>query len=135
MCLKTFGDTLISESFFPRLIPTKLSLEDKTCVGNAIKEEGEGSIPLKLRFLAGFLRMAFCIVSSFVAIEPSSATTCLVLRLGGAPYEVEEDGGAALYPCVAAPGEDVAITATDVGVNAVGKAEGDEHREGEGPLG
>jgi hypothetical protein len=62
-------------------MPTKLNLEDKTGIDKGIKEEDRVSIPLKSRFLVAFLRIALIIISSSVAVEPSSATACLALRL------------------------------------------------------
>jgi hypothetical protein len=75
------ADTLISLEFLPKLIATEFNFEDKTCIGKGIKEDEEESIPLKSRFLAAFLRIAFCIVSSSVAEDPSSVAACLVLHL------------------------------------------------------
>jgi hypothetical protein len=83
-----------------------------TLVDKETKEEDDGFIPLKSRFLAAFLRIAFCIVSSSVAMEPSSATGFLELRLAGAPYEVAVGGGMNLCPGAAASAsvDDLATT-------------------------
>jgi hypothetical protein len=72
---------LISLEFLPQLMPTKLNLEDKIGVDKEIKEEDEAFVPRKSRFLTAFLRIALSNVSSSVAMEPSSATECLTLRL------------------------------------------------------
>jgi hypothetical protein len=76
-------------------MPTALNLEDITGVDNEIKEEDFEHIPLKSRFIAALRCIAFSIVSSSVAEDPSSATTCLALRLaeGTCGTEVGGEGG------------------------------------------
>jgi hypothetical protein len=87
-----------------------------TFVGNETKEEDDEFIPLKSRFLVAFLCIAFCIVSSSVAMEPSSATVCLELRLAGAPYEEAAGGGMILCPGAAAsPSVALAASGTEGG--------------------
>jgi hypothetical protein len=62
-------------------MPTAFNLEEITGVDKGIKEEDLEFIPVKSRFKAALRRIAFLRVSSFVAEDPSSATTCLLLRL------------------------------------------------------
>jgi hypothetical protein len=81
-----FADKLTSLTFFPSLTPTAFNLEDKTGVDKDKKEEERDVIPLKSRFIVALRRIAFCMVSSSVATEPSSATVCLVLRRGGGAH-------------------------------------------------
>jgi hypothetical protein len=50
-------------------MPTEFNLEDKIFANRGIKEEDEESIPLKLSFLAAYLRIALCIVSSSIAVD------------------------------------------------------------------
>jgi hypothetical protein len=61
-------------------------LEYKTGVDKDRKEEECEVIPLKLRFIVALRRIVFCMVSSSVATEPSSATVCLVLRREGGAH-------------------------------------------------
>jgi hypothetical protein len=62
-------------------MPTAFNLEEITGVDKEIKEEDLEFIPVKSGFRAALRRIAFFIVSSSVAEDPSSATTCLLLRL------------------------------------------------------
>jgi hypothetical protein len=68
-------------------------LEDKTGVDKDKKEEEREDIPLKSRFIAALRRIAFFMVSSSVATEPSSATVCLVLRRGGGAQDTTGGAG------------------------------------------
>jgi hypothetical protein len=76
-------------------MPTAFNLEEITRVDSEIKEEDLELIPEKSRFMAAFRRIAFCKVSSSVAEDPSSATTCLVLCLtiGAQGIEHGDDDG------------------------------------------
>jgi hypothetical protein len=82
-------DKLTSLTFFPSLTPTAFYLEDKTGVDKDKKEERD-VIPLMSRFIVALRRIAFCMVSSSVATEPSSATVCLVLRRGGGAHGITD---------------------------------------------
>jgi hypothetical protein len=93
------ADTLISLEFLPKLMPTELNLEDKIGIDKEIKEEDEAFVPQKSRFLTAFLRIALSNVSSSVAVEPSSATECLTLRL--APVAAAAGGGQILSTAAA----------------------------------
>jgi hypothetical protein len=62
-------------------MPTAFNLEEITGVDKGIKEEDLEFIPVKSRFKAALRRIAFFIVSSSVAEDPSSVTTCLLLCL------------------------------------------------------
>jgi hypothetical protein len=80
-------------------MPTTFNLEYIIGVDKETKEEDYEFIPLKSRFIAALRRMAFCMVSSSVVEDPSSATVCLVLHLGvGAQGTIRSggDGEAAL---------------------------------------
>jgi hypothetical protein len=81
ICRRTFADKETSLSFLPSQMPTAFNLEEITGVDKGIKEEDFEFIPVKPRFRAALRRIAFFIVSSSVAEDPSSATTCLLLRL------------------------------------------------------
>jgi hypothetical protein len=73
-------------------MPTAFNLEEIIGVDNEIKEEDLNRIPLKSRFMADLRRIAFCIVSSSVVEDPSSATTCLVLCLTIGAHGIESGG-------------------------------------------
>jgi hypothetical protein len=73
-------------------MPTAFNLEEITGVDNEIKEEDLDRIPLNSRFMADLRRIDFCIVSSSVAEDPSSATTCLVLCLTICAHGIESGG-------------------------------------------
>jgi hypothetical protein len=74
-------------------MPTAFNLEEITGVDNETKEEDLDLIPLKSRFIAALRRIAFCIVSSSVVEDPSSATACLVLRLSIGAHDTESGSG------------------------------------------
>jgi hypothetical protein len=93
ICLKTFADKLTSLRFFPNFIPTVFNFEDNIVVGKEMKEEDLEHIPLPSRFKVALRCIAFVIVSSSVATEPSSASTCLVLRLVGGACAATGGGG------------------------------------------
>jgi hypothetical protein len=90
-------------------MPTAFNLEEITGVDNEIKEEDLELIPLKSRFMAALCRIAFCIVSSSVVEDPSSATTCLVLCLTIGTQGIErggDDGEEVLAEGIGDDGED-----------------------------
>jgi hypothetical protein len=98
-------------------MPTAFNLEEITRLDNEIKEEDLELITLKSRFMAALRRIAFCIVSSSVAEEPSSATACLVLRLTLGAHGIERGGGDGEVDLVEEAGDDDEEAWTgDVGV-------------------
>jgi hypothetical protein len=74
-------------------MPIAFNLEEITGVDNETKEEDLDLIPLKSRFIAALHRIAFCIVSSSVVEDPSSATACLVLCLTIGAHGTESGSG------------------------------------------
>jgi hypothetical protein len=90
-------------------MPTACNLEEITGVDNEIKEEDLELIPVKSRFMAALRRIAFSKESSSVVEDPSSATTCLVLRLTIGAQGIErggDDGEEVLAEGIGDDGED-----------------------------